>query len=177
VGKEIVETPLPQKAASSTPARPIKTPFDLPEEEKPKPLQIFKQVSPQQIRRPVPQRDNRPRLDDVKYVPKLVGPVEELREMTLVDWRRLNANPALAAEKVKEKIGLLERESFTKKLDGIKAWQESEVNKIYLEIGRESLQKGLSVDKIIASRSAAGQPAITFEEYRAIMELNRYLRY
>ena len=169
--------PTIQKETPTLPSRPVKAPFDLPEEEKPKPLQIFKQISPQQIRRPVPQRDNRPRLDDVKYVPKLVGPVEELREMTLVDWRRLNANPVLAAEKVKEKIGLLERESFTKKLDGIKAWQESEVNKIYLEIGRESLQKGLSVDKIIASRSAAGQPAITFEEYRAIMELNRYLRY
>ena len=166
-----------KKEIPAAPPRPTKTPFDLPEEEKPKPLQIFKPISPQQVRRPTPPRDNRPRLDDVKYVPKLVGPVEELREMTLVDWRRLNTNPVLAAEKVKEKLGLLERETFTKKIAGIKAWQESEVNKLYLEIGRESLQKGLPVDKVIASRLAEGKPAITVEEYRAIMELNRSLRY
>ncbi|MFH2136039.1 MAG: hypothetical protein ABII19_00160 [Patescibacteria group bacterium] len=177
--EELPSATLPsvKREMTATPPRTVKTPFDLPEEEKPKPLQILKPVTPVQVRRPLPQRDNRPRLDDVKYVPKLVGPVEELREMTLVDFRRLNANPVLVAEKIKEKIALLEREAFSKKIAGIKAWQESEINKIYLEIGRESLQKGLSADKIIAARTAAGQPTITVEEYKAIMDLNRVLRY
>ncbi|MBI5072130.1 hypothetical protein HZB93_04590 [Candidatus Falkowbacteria bacterium] len=162
--------------SSALPAR-TKTPFDLPEEEKPKPLQILKPSAPTRVRRPMPQQDNRPRLDDVKYVPKLVGPVEELREMTVIDWRRLGANPAAAAAKVKEKIDLLEREDFAKKIAGTKAWQESEVNKLYLEIGRESMEKGLSVDKIIAEREKTGQITISAEEYRAIMNLNRALRY
>ncbi len=165
--KEMPVAPLQRKKSS----------FDLPEEERPKPLQIFKPASPQQIRRPVLPRDNRPRLDDVKYVPKLVGPIEELREMTLVDWRRLSPDPVLAAEKIKAKIALLEKEAFSKKIAGIKAWQESEVNKLYLEIGRESLQKGLPVDKILADRQTSGQPSISTEEYMALMNLNRSLRY
>lgn len=179
----LMERPVPSVSAlteKETPVVPLqrkKSPFDLPEEEKPKPLQIFKPASPPQIRRLVPLRDNRPRLDDVKYVPKLVGPVEELRDMTLVDFRRLSADPVFAAAKIKEKIALLEKETFTKRIAGIKAWQESEVNKLYLEIGRESLQKGLPVDKIIVGRQTAGQPILSIEEYKAIMELNRALRY
>jgi hypothetical protein len=167
--------------AKETPAVPLqkkKTTLDLPEGDRPKPLQIFKPVSPPQVRRrPIQQKDNRPLLDDVKYTPKLIGPIEELREMTLVDWRRFSPDPALAAEKIKEKIALLEKEAFSKKIAGIKAWQESEVNKLYLEIGRESLQKGLPVDKIIADRQGVGKPAITVEEYGALMNLNRSLRY
>ncbi len=178
VAPPVPQAPATEKKEVSTPLKEsAKLLLDLPEEEKPKPLQILKPISPQQVRRPIPPRDNRPRLDDVKYVPKLVGPVEELREMTLVDFRRLGANPAGAAEKIKEKIALLEREAFSKKIAGTKAWQESEVNKIYLEIGRESLQKGLSADKTIAERTAAGQRTLTVEEYRAVMELNRALRY
>jgi hypothetical protein len=165
--------------APVAPAPAKLSPLTMPEleEEKPKPLQIFKPVSPPQVRRPALPRDNRPRLDDVKYVPRLVGPVEELREMTLIDWRRLAASPAAAGEKIKEKIGILEREAFSKRIAGIKAWQESEVNKLYLEIGRESLQKGVPVDKVIAERVSAGKPTLTSEEYRAIMGLNRSLRY
>jgi hypothetical protein len=151
--------------------------FDLSDEEKPKPLEIFKPIAPPQVRRPIPPQDKRPRLDDVKYVPKLVGPVEELREMTLIDWRRLGSTPAMAASKVKEKISLLERQSFGQKIAGIKAWQESEVNKLYLEISRESLAKGVSADQIITERVSAGKTTLTGDDYRAVMELNRSLRY
>jgi len=170
----------PPAASASPKAAPFPTTakvFDLPDEEKPKPLEIFKPVAPPQIRRPIPLQDERPRLDDVKYVPKLVGPVEELREMTLIDWRRLGATPVMAASKVKEKISLLERQSFGQKIAGIKAWQESEVNKLYLEIGRESLAKGVSADQIISERVSAGKTTLTGDDYRAAMELNRSLRY
>jgi hypothetical protein len=144
--------------------------------EEPKPLQIIKTaVAP--ARRPAPPPDNRPRLDDVKYVPKLVGPIEELREMTIVDFRRLDQNPELAAAKIKEKIRLLEKESITKKISGIKAWQESEVSNLYLEISRESLGEGKPVGQVISSRLSSGKPTLTEIEYRAVMSLNRFLRY
>lgn len=146
-------------------------------EEKPKPLEIFKPVVPPVVRRPIPQKNTRPRLDDVKYVPKLIGPVEELREMTLVDFRRLNSDPSVAAAKVKEKINLLEKESVTKKIAGIRAWQESEVSRLYLEISRESLTKGVPVNQVISLRASAGKPTLTADEYQAVMELNRALRY
>ena len=144
--------------------------------EKPKPLEIFKQVTPL-VRRPIPQKETRPRLEDIKYVPKLVGPAEELSEMTLVDFRRLSSDPREAVSRIKEKINLLEKESISKKIAGMKAWQESETAKLYLEISRESLAKGMPANKIIAERVSAGRPTLTHDEYQAIMELNRNLRY
>jgi hypothetical protein len=144
-------------------------------EEKPKPLQVFKPAAP--VRRPIPKRVDRPRLDDVKYAPKLVGPVEELREMTLVDFRRLSPDPRAAILKIREKINLLEKESITKKIAGIRAWQESEVPRLYLEISRESLTKGVPVNQVISILSSAGKSTLTNDEYQAVMELNRVLRY
>lgn len=144
--------------------------------EEPKPLEIFKTAT-SPARRPAAPPDNRPRLDDVKYVPKLVGPIEELREMTLIDFRRLDKNPEMATAKIKEKMRLLEKESITKKIAGIKAWQESEVSKLYLEISRESLMKGVPATQAISSRVSSGQPSLTEAEYQAIMSLARSLRY
>lgn len=143
----------------------------------PKPLQILKPSPPPAIRRPPSVRDNRPRLDDVKYVPKLVGPIEELREMTLVDFRRFGSDPKVATQKIKDKLNLLERESITKKIDGVKAWQDSEINKLYKEISREILLKGVPVSQVVSLRTSANKPTLSMEEYQAVMELNRSLRY
>jgi len=46
--------------------------------------------------------------------------------------------PQEAISKIKEKIDLLGEDSLVKKAGGIKAWKESEVNKLYLELGEES---------------------------------------
>ncbi len=150
---------------------------EISSEGEPKPLEILKPATPPAIRRPPSIRDNRPRLDDVKYVPKLVGPIEELKEMTLVDFRRFGNDPKVAVQKIKDKLNILERESITKKIDGIKAWQESEINKIYKEISREVLLKGVPANQVISLRASANQPTLTVDEYRAVMELNRALRY
>jgi hypothetical protein len=147
-----------------------------PSGEEPKPLQIFKSVTAP-ARRPAPLPDDRPRLDDIKYVPKLVGPVEELKEMTLVDFKRLDKDPGVAVAKIQEKIRLLEKDSITKKIAGIKAWQESEISKLYLEISRESLGKGVPVGQVIALLISAGKPTLTETEYKAVMQLSRSLRY
>lgn len=169
-----------EKAPRQTGGAVLSSPKVVPSvkiEGEPKPLEILKPAAPPVVRRPMPPRDNRPRLDDVKYVPKLVGPVEELREMTLVDFRRLAIEPETAADKIREKLRLLEKESITKKIDGVKAWQESEVNKIYKEISREVLEKGMPANQVISLRASANRTTMTAEEYRAVMELNQSLRY
>lgn len=145
-------------------------------ENEPKPFQILKPATAP-ARRPVPLKDNRPRLDDIKYIPKLVGPVEELREMTMVDFRRLDNNPEVATAKIAEKIRLLEKDSLSQKIAGIKAWHDSEISKLYLEISRESISKGIPAGQIISLRLSAGRPALTEAEYKAVMNLNRVLRY
>jgi len=143
----------------------------------PKPLQVFKPVSIP-IRRPPPVfRKDQPRLDDIKYIPKIIGPIDELRDMTLVNFRRLGASPEEAVAKIKEKLDILERDSVIKRIAGIKAWQEAEVTKIYLEISRDCLSKGASADQIISLREASERPTLTAEEYKAVLELNKFLRY
>lgn len=117
-----------------------------------------------------------PGMADVKYTPKLTGPVEELRALLLKDFRRLSRDPREATLKLKDKIDLLEEQSFDIKTQGIKAWQDSEVNKLYLDILRKSLE-GKPVNDVIAEREAKGELTLNKAEFDAVMELNRKLRF
>jgi hypothetical protein len=117
------------------------------------------------------------RMEDVKYVPKLTGPVDELREMDFVNFRRLSHDPLSAIAKIKEKISSLENEDYSQRLAGIKAWRESPVNKLYLAIGQESISQGRSVGEIIKARIAAGQDFLSEQEFLSIMDLNKSLRF
>ncbi|MEK9183052.1 MAG: hypothetical protein AAB849_00905 [Patescibacteria group bacterium] len=118
----------------------------------------------------------RSKMEDVAYKPRLVGPVEELREMTIVDFRRLSPQVKVTADKIYAKIELLAEESYEKKIAGIKAWQESEVNKMYLGLLNESVDAAKPVQKMIEERQGAGRPTLTYEEFKTVMELNRRLR-
>ena len=121
--------------------------------------------------------DGKKRMDDVKYVPKLMGPIEELGDMSLINFRRLNQNPAIAVNKIKEKLGFLEEEGFDKKLAGIKAWRQSPVNSLYLTIAQESINNKTSIDEIISQRTNTEKDSLTNDEIEAIMELNKSLRF
>jgi len=128
----------------------------------------------------------RPSLDDVKFVKKLMSPVEELENLTLIDFRRLASpdaqgrqplNPGLATKIIKEKIDLLEKEKFGKKLEGISAWHNSEVCRFYRLLGQTAMQQGRGVENIIKDRQTNNKPTLTWEEFEAVMELNKDLRY
>ncbi len=119
----------------------------------------------------------RPKLQDVKYEPKLVGPVEELKRMTLGDLRKISADPETAAERIKDKINVLGEESLGKKIQGIKAWRQSPIYKMYLELGQKSLKSGLPVGKITEELGQDKEKSLTEEEFNAIMKLNKELRF
>lgn len=121
--------------------------------------------------------DGKIKMEDVRYIPKLTGPIDELREMSILNFRRLSPNPREAALKVKKKISFLEEESFTKRFEGIKAWRQSPVNKLYLEIGQESIINKSPVDAIIRERRLSRKPALTTDEFMAVMDLNKDLRF
>lgn len=118
----------------------------------------------------------RPRMEDIKASPKLTGPVEELRALNVVDFRRLSKDPKEACMKVKDKIDLLAEQSFTRRTEGIAAWSASEVVRTYLELMRESLN-GVPLKDAIASRQSGKKPYLTPEEFQAVAELSRQLRY
>ena len=120
---------------------------------------------------------NRTRLEDVKKVPKLSGPVDELKDLDLVNFRRLNSDPGKAAAKIKEKLQLLEDETYEKRRLGIKAWRESPVNREYLSIGRESIASNRGVEDIIEARRQNSQETLSYSEFLAIMDFNKSIRF
>jgi len=114
------------------------------------------------------------KMHDVKYVPKLTGPIEELEEMSLIDFRRLDSDPDIAIKKIIEKIKYLEDDGYDKRLAGIKAWRKSPLNLRYLRIGQESISAKQGINAIIDSK---GEDNLTFKEFKSIMSLNKNLRF
>ncbi|OGY55944.1 MAG: hypothetical protein A2912_03085 [Candidatus Buchananbacteria bacterium RIFCSPLOWO2_01_FULL_40_23b] len=130
------------------------------------------------VYRPAPKPlTQKPKIQDIRFEPRLTGPVEEIKTMTLDDFRRLAPTPVLAIEKILEKIQLLEQESFTKKVAAIKSWKENKISRLYFELGEQSMEEKKPVTEIIARRQAQGQPILTVEELEAVIELNQRLRY
>jgi hypothetical protein len=112
---------------------------------------------------------------DVKAAPRLVGVVDEIRALTIKDFRRISQSPGEAAKRILQKIQQLEKESLTKKAEAIKAWKESDVYALYLEIGQINL--GVDMNKLVEERKAAGKEYLTSEEFDALLDLNEKLRF
>lgn len=101
----------------------------------------------------------------------LVSPVDELR-YSLVNFRRLDDKPKDRIKKVVDKVELLSDESFTNKLLGIRAWRNSEVFKIYINIGEEGLYNNKTIDDILEERQKANLPTLTKEEFSVVTRIN-----
>ena len=123
-----------------------------------------------------PEAAARRKVEEIKAPKKLFGPIEELREMKLEDFRRLSKDPKERAIKIKDKVDLLEEESFDKKMKGVAAWQESPINGLYLNLIQEAFQTGKNIQTIISAREAAGRPTLSWEEFQSILDLNQKLK-
>ncbi len=115
-------------------------------------------------------------ISDVKKAPHLVGPIEELQTFSLKDFRRISANPVQAANRIFDKIQSLEKESLPKKMEAIDAWKRSEVNQLYIEIGKESFGKGVPIAQAIEQRKNIGKEYLSEQEFDALLDLSTMLR-
>lgn len=167
-GAPPVNLPTTGPAVGAAPASPTPAPVPATVVRPSAPVQVAPAIGA-----PVAQR---PRMEDVKPVAQLTGPVEELRAITVTDFRRLSKDPKEACLKVKDKIDLLGEQSFTKRSQGIAAWNASEVWRTYLDMMGEALG-GKPMNEVIAGRQQAKKPALTIEEIRALADLSRQLRY
>lgn len=117
------------------------------------------------------------RVEDVKYVPRVMSPLDEIKHLDLINFRRLDKDPFRAVDKIKSRISLLEEEGYGKKLEGVKFWRSSPINRLYLEIGRLSISENKPVDVIIEERKIKAGDYVTAAEFKAIMDLNKSLRF
>lgn len=139
----------------------VVTKTTVPEPPKPAPAPAEKQI-------PI----NKP---EVKHV--LSGPVQELQDMTLRNFKRLADTAEARADKILEKINLLEQDSYTKKAQGIEAWRRSETYKLYLALGAESMIENKKIEEIAKEKQAKGEDFLEADEFSAISDLNKKLRF
>lgn len=116
-------------------------------------------------------------MTDVAVPPRLVGPIDELAAIGVTEWRRLGRDTPARAQKVKEKIDLLAEESLLERAKAVKAWKQSPIYRLYLEIGTKSMEAELGVEQVIAEREQRGVAVLSREEFDAIADLNRSLQF
>ena len=115
---------------------------------------------------------------DIKAAPKVMGPVDELRYLDLVNFRRFGTSPEEATAKVESKIKLLEKDGYDKMVSGVLAWRASIVNSVYLKMGQEALTKGISLKQCADNYQLAKNPNyLVWSEIEAIMALNSRLMF
>lgn len=123
----------------------------------------------------VPVSGSKKFMQDVKPMPKVMGPIEELQFLDLLNFRRLGNTPAEITAKIFSKIKLLEAEGYDKMVAGVRAWRQSPVNRLYLKMGQEALKKGVALKDFAASSEKNSENYLKFEEIEAIIGLNSKL--
>lgn len=169
--------PLENFTEAPRPSRPIVRPASMPimaPLEQPPPLKIPPKTIPPVIQRP--RGADRPTVADVVRPQMALGPAEELRSMTLIEFRRLGQGAGDAARRLLEKFQHLQRESFTVWAEAVVGWRQSSIYQLYIAMGRESLEKGQPISQIIADRGQAGQPYLSEHEFTVLSDLNRQLQ-
>ena len=175
------EPTLPSMTEAPRPSRPIMRPADIPPPPPvvttppptPEPKKVKSKPAPS-IVRPARQND-RPVMADISPAPTL-GPAEEMRSMTLPQFRRLGQGAVDSTKHVYQKLQNLQRESFSLWSEAVTGWRQSDVYQLYLAMGRQSLEQGLPIGQVIQARAAAQQPYLSENEFDALADLNRRLQ-
>jgi len=136
---------------------------------------------PQKESKPIPQPSNivggKQRMDDIKPVSRVMNPIDELRYLNLLNFRRLGDSPEEGINKIKEKLDLLEKESYEKKIAGIQAWRKNPLNQLYLEITRESIEQGKPVKEVLVKRKEEKRDSLSVQELQAMVAFNREIMF
>jgi hypothetical protein len=165
-------------AAKVTPpisTAPIKTPVA------PQAASAKNPVKPVVLTNPVAARSNieadpkHPSMHDIKPIPKVMGPIEELQFFDIINFRRLSKDPVEATTKIFNKIKFLEKEGYDKMVSGVKAWRQSPVNRLYVKIGQEAISKGMTIKDAAIDHQKNNPEYLKIEEIEAIVNLNSKL--
>lgn len=127
--------------------------------------------------RPAASSDVRPKLEDVRLKPKVMGPLDELRFIDLINFRRLGNTPKEITGKIIMKIRLLEKDGYDRMVAGVKAWRQSPVNRLYVRLVQEAVVKGITLREAVEAHKADNKEILTMEEIEAIVAMNSQLMF
>jgi hypothetical protein len=119
--------------------------------------------------------NGRKQMHDIKPIPKIMGPLEELQFLDLTNFRRLGKTPEEITAKILNKIKLLEHDGYEKMIMGISAWRKSPVSRLYLKIVSEAVSVNLPLKDAIIARDNRKEEGLSLAEIEAIMSLNSKL--
>ena len=114
-------------------------------------------------------------MHDIKPMPKVMGPLEELQFLDVVNFRRLGKTPEERTAKIFAKIKLLEEDGYDKMILGVKAWRQSLVNRLYLALTKEALNKSRPLQEELVERQKGHPESLSWEEVQAVIALNSKL--
>lgn len=172
---EQVMVPPAQKVATTTPFNSFKHDAATPAVSSirqvipPEPVPVATpRVAPDPVfgERPKP----RPVVTDVTYRPMAIGPVEEIRTVTLTDFRRLSPVPRDAALRLEQKFTNLKGESIVLFLEGLEAWRQSPLYQEYTDRMLYAILHRSSLDSVLRKTKS-----ITSEELAAIIAMEKRL--
>jgi hypothetical protein len=141
---------------------------------------IEKKHPAKKIKRETKTESKEPILDkmvDIKPTNRMRGPLEELAYMDLQNFRLLDDDPAEAAKDVLEKIALLADQGFPKKVEGINAWRNCPVVRIYKEMSVDAIREVISIKKLIEKKQRENKDVLTLSEFETIANINKRLVY
>lgn len=96
------------------------------------------------------------------------GPIEEIKNFTVEDLRRLSSNSEQAISRLKQKFINLKEESFILYLQALEAWQQSPLYKNYLEQVCESFNKVKSLNSLNKE-----EKNLSLEEIKLIIKMEK----
>lgn len=107
---------------------------------------------------------------------RLVGPIEELAQLTVPDFRKIAKTPAEAAGRIVEKLALLEKDSYTKRAEGVKVLRGSPLMGAYVDVVNAALIAKRKMEDEVKDRLTKDRGALTWDEFQALRELNAQIR-
>ncbi len=118
-----------------------------------------------------------PSKTEKKAGPQLYGLIGELGSLSIAEFRRLAKSPEEAVKKISQKIEILGQESFEKRLEGIRAYQQSPFQASYVALVAESFRRAKPVAELAEEKRAAGGDALSPDEIAAIVSFNSTLHF
>ncbi|TSC84680.1 MAG: Uncharacterized protein G01um101413_64 [Parcubacteria group bacterium Gr01-1014_13] len=135
---------------------------------------ISKLVSSSMASEPVFKLDTKPSMkqsmQDVSASTVEMGPVEEIKSMTLTDFRRLSSNPEEAAKRLQQKMFNLQEESFVWYLEALEAYHVSPLYTEYMQAVCQSLAERKSLANVLSMKNS-----IKLNEAMALIEMEKGL--
>ncbi len=99
-------------------------------------------------------------MNDIILPAPEMGPIDEIRALTLTDFRRLGPNPNESASRVKQKFVNLREESILLFFDAAHSWRASPLYQDYLNSTATALARGQALPSLVADDRTVNLPEI-----------------